>query len=217
MSNRGLRLAVVALLSSVAIILFPATGQAVTKSKVTHETFPSGWALTTLKSGRIRIWTRSVPAENGTSSLVRVRFNRKTFALGLMVRTGQLATDKCVTAYFDWASRGHHDARALRDCQSNSSVTYWFKDSNTGNLERPGHANRLGACYAANGKTTSCYIVVGTIGKDPFPPMNYSPWPNPARATPCDLSWVERRSNGTMTSFIDHHSRRNNWVSATSC
>jgi hypothetical protein len=146
------------------------------------------------------VWTGSMLTASGTSSAVTATWNTSTFALTLSVQTGTLGTGKCVTAFFDWSAKGHHDARALRDCKSGDTVTFSFPDATPSNIV--GGPDKLGLCYAALDKKGVCVHGVGTA----VPTMDWTPWPDLTRTTPCDLSWSLRASDGTVTSFLDPHS-----------
>ncbi len=106
-----------------------------------------------------------------------------------------------MTAFFDWTAKGHHDARALRDCVSADTVTFSFPDATPSNIT--GGPDKLGLCYAPLDKKGVCVHAIGTE----VPTMDWSPWPDLTRSTPCDLSWASRAGDGTFSSFTDPHSQ----------
>jgi hypothetical protein len=146
-------------------------------------------------------WTGSMPTASGTSSAVTATWNTSTYTLTLSVQTGTLGAGKCVTAFFDWSAKGHHDARALRDCVNGDTLTFSFPDATPSNII--GGPNKLGLCYAAVDKKGVCVHALGIA----VPTMDWTPWPDLTRSTPCDLSWAARGTNGTITSFLDPHSQ----------
>src|SRR5689334_1166750 len=90
-------------------------------------------------------WSASVKTSSTTSALSAVRWNILPHTVTMSVVTGPLAAGTCVTAYFDWSSTGHHDARALRSCVSSGKISYVFKDATPQNIiNRP---TKLGVCY----------------------------------------------------------------------
>jgi hypothetical protein len=146
-------------------------------------------------------WTGSMPTASGTSSTVTATWNTSTYGLTLSVQTGTLGAGKCVTAFFDWSATHHHDSRALRDCKSGDTVTFSFPDATPSNIT--GGPDKLGLCYAAQDKKGVCVHGVGTA----VPTMDWTPWPDFIRSTPCDLSWSTRGADGSVTSFLDPHSQ----------
>jgi hypothetical protein len=159
-------------------------------------------------------WTGSFPAASGRApgsrGSVTATWNVQTHALSLTVATGKLAAGRCLTVYFDWTSKGHHDARAVRDCRSNDHVTVAFADASPANIT--GGPEKLGLCYALNNKQGTCLRHKGSMIR-----MDWAPWPDLTRTSPCDLSWVRRNSDGTTSSFIDPHSAQSRLATATSC
>ncbi len=156
-------------------------------------------------------WTGRIAGESATSSTATIVWNPRTYGLTLRITTGTLAAGHCVTAYFDWTSHGHHDARSLRDCRSTDTVSYSFSDSTPSNIA--GGVNKMGVCYAVQNKLGTCVVGHGTHK----PAMNWSPWPDASRVSPCDLSWVRRNADGTISSFIDPHSQLDQLRAYTSC
>jgi hypothetical protein len=156
-------------------------------------------------------WTGQIAASAGTSSTATATWNPSTYYLSLRITTGALSAGRCVTAYFDWSSKGHHDARAVRDCKSADTVTYAFADATPSNIV--GGPNKLGVCYAPNDKLGTCVQGHGTH----VPRMDWTPWPNVSRATPCDLSWIRRNADGTTSSYIDRHSEKSGLVTYAAC
>ncbi len=142
-----------------------------------------------------------MPTAAGTSSSVTVTWNTATSTLSLSVTTGTLAAGKCVSAFFDWTARGHHDARALRDCANGDTVTFSFPDATPSNIV--GGPDKLGLCYAPLDKKGVCVHAIGTA----VPTMDWTPWPDVTRSTPCDLSWASRGTDRSFTSYLDPHSQ----------
>lgn len=141
-------------------------------------------------------WRQSLAAANGTTSTGTITWDNTAFSEKLTVKTGTLATGKCVTVYFDWVSHTHNDARAVRNCQSNSTLTYTFTETDTSQLT--GKASKYGVCYAIKDQRGTC-IGTQTITND------WTPWPDTNRTAPCDLSWVLRNANGAIVKFLDPH------------
>ena len=141
-------------------------------------------------------WRQSIAAAKGTTSTGTITWDNTAFSEKLTVKTGTLATGKCVTVYFDWVSHTHNDARAVRNCQSNSTLTYTFTETDTSQLT--GNVSKYGVCYAIKDQRGTC-IGTQTITND------WTPWPDTTRTAPCDLSWVLRNANGTITKFLDPH------------
>lgn len=147
-------------------------------------------------------WTGSLPTATSASKAavsrgsVTADWNNKSHALSLTVDTGRLAAGRCLTVYFDWTSKGHHDARAVRDCKSNDELTYTFADASTANIT--GGPEKLGLCYATNNEQGTCLRHRGSMIR-----MDWTPWPDLTRSAPCDLSWVRRNSDGTTDMFLD--------------
>lgn len=145
-------------------------------------------------------WTGQIATAEGTASIATVTYNPKTFFLNLQVQTGVVPTGRCVTVYFDWQSKGHHDSRAVRDCKSDDTVAYAFPDATPTNII--GGPSKLGICYGPDDKLGTCDKAKGTE----VPSMDWAVWPNLTRATPCDLSWDRRNADGSVSSFLDPHS-----------
>jgi hypothetical protein len=141
-------------------------------------------------------WRQSIAGAKSTTSTGSITWDNSAFSEKLTVKTGVLATGKCVTVYFDWVSHTHNDARAVRNCQSNSTLSYTFTETDTRQLS--GKVSKYGVCYGFKDQRGTC---TGTkaIRND------WTPWPDTTRATPCDLSWVLRNANGTITKFLDPH------------
>lgn len=137
----------------------------------------------------------SLAAASGTSTGT-ITWNNTTFTEQLTVRTATLAAGKCVTVFFDWVSHTHNDARAIRDCRSNDTLTFSFSEGDTSQLS--GKASKFGMCYGLKDQRGTC-VGQKTITND------WTPWPDTTRTAPCDLSWVLRSSTGTQTSFMDPH------------
>lgn len=144
-------------------------------------------------------WTGKIATASGSTSTGGAGWDAKTGAVRLTVTTGSLAYGYCVTVYFDWSSTSHHDARALRDCRAHDTATYTFSDSSPTNLR--GTLSKLGVCYGPADKRGWCVTGVGTH----FIYMDWTPWPDTTRTTPCDLSWVRRNASGTVSAFLDPH------------
>jgi hypothetical protein len=125
-----------------------------------------------------------------------VTYDNSAFTEKLTVKTGTLATGKCVTVYFDWVSHTHNDARAVRNCQSNTTLTYTFTETDTSQLS--GKVSKIGDCYGIKDQRGTCFGTQ-TITND------WTPWPDTTRTSPCDLSWVLRDANGRITKFLDPH------------
>jgi hypothetical protein len=140
-------------------------------------------------------WNGSLAAASGTSTGT-ITYDNQAFTEKLTVQTGTLATGKCVTVFFDWVSHTHNDARAIRDCKSNDTLTYSFSESDTSQLS--GKVSKYGMCYGLKDQRGTC-IGQKTITND------WTPWPDTTRTAPCDLSWVLRNANGSLTMFIDPH------------
>jgi hypothetical protein len=148
-------------------------------------------------------WTGTLPGATVAAGKAAVNrgsvtadWNNKSHALTLSVDTGRLATGRCLTVYFDWTSKGHHDARAVRDCKSNDELSYTFADASTANIT--GGPEKLGLCYALNNNQGTCLQHKGSMIR-----MDWAGWPDLSRSAPCDLSWVRRNSDGTTDMFLD--------------
>jgi hypothetical protein len=139
--------------------------------------------------------TRSTSVEEGVGTAI---WNTHTHTLQLQVTTATLGEGNCVTVYFDWTAKGHRDARALRDCASNDSITHKFTEVTPSNITAGPH--KLGVCYGHLDHQGVC--VFGATGRIK---MNWHPWPIRTSSSPCDLSWVQRDVTGATTSFIDPH------------
>jgi hypothetical protein len=148
-----------------------------------------------------RTWTGSIATASGTTSTATATWNTSTHALLLIVRPATLAAGRCVTIYFDWTANGHHDARAVRDCRSGDGTSYHFPDATPGNIT--GGVEKLGICYGAADERGSCVRHTG----EGTPVMDWTPWPNYGRSSPCALSWSRRNSNGTLSHYLDPHSQ----------
>lgn len=172
--------------------------------------FAGGAVSATAATGDVT-WSGSIATAAGTSTRTTVVWNARTRYLRMWITTGTLAAGSCVTTYFDWSSNGHHDARALRDCRSNDAVSYSFADSSPSNILKG--PNKLGICYGTADKRGVCARAYGLV----TPMMNWTPWPNLTRTTPCDLTWVRRNTDGTTSSYVDLHSQRSGLVSAHAC
>jgi len=147
------------------------------------------------------MWQANVTTAAKSASTGSAGWDATTGTVRLSVSTADLAAGSCVTVYFDWASHGHHDGRALRDCLPHDSISYTFGDDAPTNLAgRPG---KLGVCYGAADKRGVCVQGVGTS----YVTMDWTPWPDITRATPCDLSWARRNTNATVSAYIDPHAR----------
>jgi hypothetical protein len=151
---------------------------------------------TTTAQATTTTWRQSLAAANGTTSTGTITWNNTTFTEQLTVRTATLAAGKCVTVFFDWVSHTHNDARAIRDCRSNDTLTFSFSEGDTSQLS--GKASKFGMCYGVKDQRGTC-VGQKTITND------WTPWPDTTRTAPCDLSWVLRSSTGTQTSFMDPH------------
>jgi hypothetical protein len=155
-------------------------------------------ALTTMEraDAASMTWQGSIATANGTTSTVRATWQVSPPAVQLTVTTQSLAPGKCVTVFFDWAATGHYDGRAVRNCQSNTTLTHAFSEPVPTTITSGGHKN--GGCYGLKDQHGAC---VGTGSID----FDWTPWPDTTRSAPCDLSWVLRDANGHLTSFIDSH------------
>jgi hypothetical protein len=141
-------------------------------------------------------WQHSMTTAEGTQSKATITWQTSPLSVTLTVTTGVLASGKCVTAFFDWAAAKHYDARAIRDCRSNDTLTHTFNEPSGTGLS--GRASKYGMCYAIKDQHGTC-VGQGSIHND------WTPWPDTSRTDPCDMSWVLKNSNGTITSFIDPH------------
>lgn len=146
-------------------------------------------------------WTGSIPTASGTTSTATATWNPSTHALLLVVRPATLAAGRCITMYFDWMANGHHDARAVRDCRSVDKTSYHFPDATPSNITSG--VEKLGICYGPEDKKGTCVRHAGAA----TPAMDWTPWPNYSRTSPCALSWSRRNSNGTITTYLDPHSQ----------
>jgi hypothetical protein len=155
-------------------------------------------------------WSGQITNKVGTST-AQAAWDQTTGGLSLQVSAGALAEGYCVTTYFDWTAKGHHDARAVRNCQSNSAVSYTFTDATPTNIT--GGPVKPGICHGPQDKKGTCVLARGTK----VAPMDWTPWPDLTEATPCDLSWVRRNADGTTSSFIDPNSLKAGFASGTSC
>jgi hypothetical protein len=143
-------------------------------------------------------WRQSIATASGTASTATVTWNSSPLSVRLSVTTGALAAGKCVTAFFDWATPSHYDARAIRDCRSNDTLTYTFTEPTPSTLS--GQASKHGICYAVKDGHGTCTGQGSII-------MDWTPWPDTTRSAPCDMSWVLRDTNGHQSTFIDAHPR----------
>ncbi len=153
-----------------------------------------------------RTWTGSIATASGTTSTATATWNPSTHSLLLIVRPATLAAGRCLTIYFDWTAKGHHDARAVRDCRSGDGTSYHFPDVTPGNIT--GGVEKLGICYGTTDQRGTCvrYAGQGT------PAMDWSPWPDLSASAPCALSWSRRNSDGTLAHYVDPHSQRSDRV-----
>jgi hypothetical protein len=156
-------------------------------------------------------WSAKIATSAGTSSTGTVVYNPNTFYLDLQVTTGTLPAGRCVTVFFDWSAKGHHDSRAVRDCRSGDTVSFAFPDATPSNIT--GGASKLGVCYAPNDKLGTCDETNGTT----VPKMNWTPWPDITRTTPCDLSWDRRNADGSISTYLDPHSQSAGLASPGAC
>lgn len=158
--------------------------------------FAAGLAGAGPASAASTTWRQSLPTAKSTISTGTITWDNTAFSEKLTVKTGTLATGKCVTVYFDWVSHTHNDARAVRNCQSNTTLTYTFTETDTSQLT--GQVAKNGVCYGIKDQRGVC-VGTQTITND------WTPWPDTTRTAPCDLSWVLRDANGTITKFLDPH------------
>ena len=159
-------------------------------------------------SASSRTWKQSITTAGGTQSSATITWNTSPLSVRLSVTTGALAAGKCVTAFFDWATPDHYDARAIRDCRSNDTLTYTFNEPSGTGLS--GQAKKHGICYAVKDGHGTCTGQGSII-------MDWTPWPDTNRSTPCDMSWVVKNADGTTTSFIDAHPRSPTLGSGGTC
>jgi opacity protein-like surface antigen len=157
------------------------------------------------------LWQTTIATASGTTSAGSAGWDVKTGTVRLGVSTGELAAGSCVTVYFDWASHGHHDSRALRSCKPHDSIAYTFKDDSPTNLIN--HPSKLGVCYGAADSRGTCVRGAGTH----YVTMDWTPWPDITRATPCDLSWARRNATGTLSTYLDPHSRSGGLSAPNKC
>ena len=148
-----------------------------------------------------RTWTGRISTAAGTSSTATATWNPGTRSLLLIVRTGTLGAGRCVTVYFDWTAKGHHDARAVRDCRSSDGTSYHFPDATPSNIS--GGVEKLGLCYGSADDRGTCVRHVG----QGTPVMDWTPYPNYGRSSPCALSWSRRNSDETLSHYLDSHSQ----------
>lgn len=147
------------------------------------------------------LWQSRIATASGTTSVASAGWDARTGTVRLAVSTGDLAAGSCVTVYFDWASHGHHDGRAVRSCRPHDSIASTFGDDAPTNLVS--HPGKLGVCYGAADKRGTCVRGAGTR----YVTMDWTPWPDITRTTPCDLSWTRRNANGTVSTFLGPHAR----------
>jgi hypothetical protein len=147
-------------------------------------------------SAAITTWTGSLPVAKG-STTGTITWDNRAFTEKLTVKTGTLAAGKCATVFFDWVTHTHNDARAIRDCKSNDTLTYSFTEADSSQLT--GKVRKFGLCYGVKDQRGTC-TGQRSITND------WTPWPDTTRTAPCDLSWVLRNANGALTTFIDPHS-----------
>jgi hypothetical protein len=151
-----------------------------------------------------KTWTHTMATgTNSTSTATATWTLTTTPSVQLSLTTGPLATGKCVTVFFDWASSGHHDARALRDCRSNDSVSMTFTEPTPNNIT--GDPQKLGECFGLDNKKGVCEMATGDTGTIY---MDWSIWPDPLRGSPCDESWAKRTQDGALTQFLDPDAMR---------
>ena len=147
-------------------------------------------------------WTQGIATASKTTSTASATWGPPSApAVSLAITTGTLAAGKCVTLFFDWTTSGHHDARAIRDCRSNDTLSQAFSEPLPTNIS--GGPQKLGVCYGDDDRRGTC-TQIGTGGIE----FTWSVWPEPTRSHPCDLSWVHRAANGTVTQFIDPNAQQ---------
>jgi hypothetical protein len=156
-------------------------------------------------------WTGQVITSAGSASTATVVWNTQTFFLSLQVKAGTLRSGSCVTVYFDWTAKAHHDSRAVRSCQSGATMSFTFGDPTPSNIT--GGPDKLGICYGPLDKKGACTAARGTA----VPPMDWTPWPDLSRESPCDLSWARLTASGVKNTFVDPNSQRSSLATATTC
>jgi hypothetical protein len=154
-------------------------------------------------------WSQQIAAGTQKSS-ASATWSTDAETLQLSVTTGSLAAGKCVTVFFDWKSSGHFDARAVRDCKSNDSLSMSFTEAKPNTIV--GGPNKLGVCYGPDDSKGTCLFKSGASGTV-F--MDWTPWPNSTRSNPCDETWTKRAANGALTQFVDPHPTRATVVSGS--
>jgi hypothetical protein len=152
-------------------------------------------------------WTHQIGAGTQKSS-ASATWSTDAQTLQLRVTTGTLAPGKCVTVFFDWKSSAHYDARAVRDCKSNDSLSKSFTEAKPNNIV--GGPNQLGVCSGSDDTKGTCQFKSGAA-RTIF--MDWTPWPDSSRTDPCDETWVKRAANGTVTTFVDPHPTQGTLVS----
>lgn len=155
-------------------------------------------AGTTTKS-----WTHTMATGTNSTSTATATWSLATPSVQLSLTTGPLAAGKCVTVFFDWASSGHRDARALRDCRSNDTVSTSFAEQTPNNIT--GDPQKLGMCFGLDNKKGGCEFAGGLTGTIY---MDWAIWPDPLRGSPCDESWVKRTQDDSLTQFLDPDAMR---------
>lgn len=145
-----------------------------------------------------KTWTHSIASGAGSTSTATVTWSLSTPSVQMALTTGPLPTGRCVTVFFDWASNGHHDARGLRDCRSNDTVSMSIAEPTPNNIT--GDPQKLGVCFGPDNKKGTCEFAAGDTGTIY---MDWSIWPDPLRGSPCDESWTKRTPDGGLTQFLD--------------
>jgi hypothetical protein len=90
-------------------------------------------------------------------------------------------------------------------------VSYQFTDATPSNIT--GGPDKLGVCYGPDDKKGTCAMADGTT----VPRMDWTPWPDITRVSPCDLSWDRLNTDGTIDSFMDPHSQQSKAVTYATC
>jgi hypothetical protein len=157
----------------------------------------NGASATTANARANQTWTHSIASGTGSTSTATATWSLSTPSVQLALTTGPLPAGKCVTVFFDWGSKGHHDARALRDCRSQDTVSMTFAEPTPNNIT--GNPQKLGVCFGLDNKKGACEFAgdTGTIY------MDWSIWPDILRGSPCDVSWGKRTEGGAFTQFLD--------------
>ena len=156
-------------------------------------------------------WSQDIVTAARTTSTATATWSASTPYLRLDLRTGALAAGKCVTVFFDWASSGHHDARALRDCKSNDTLSSVYAEPTPTNIT--GDPQKLAVCYGLDDRHGHC-VDAAALG---MIEMTWAAWPDLTRPRPCDLTWVRRDANGVLTQFLDPHPKMSRLRALGSC